>query len=135
MKTAKEIHIDIGEEVRMNFTDQDKRLIKLLDNWEKEIRADERKTRIKELNSMGEFKTGVEAKEYCRLHGLDESATLNNVYLIAGSLMDARKDQDRITRESCLEEIRKLTTFHPFGTIVAVKINEVIQVIMNTKTI
>ncbi len=75
--------------------------IKHLEQFEKEIRDDERENRIKELTSIGEFKTDDEAQEYCRFHGLDIHATRGNVFRIAGALMDARKDQDRMTRIDC----------------------------------
>lgn len=65
--------------------------------------------RIKELTAMGEFKTFGEAKEYCRLHGLDASHIGNNAFQIAGALMDARKDQDKITRHACAENVNMVS--------------------------
>lgn len=68
-------------------------LIRHVKDFERYTRKDERENRIKKLSSMGEFKTDAEAKEYCRLHGLDFHTTIGNVFRIAGALKDARKDE------------------------------------------
>jgi len=60
----------------------------------------------KEIESRGEFLTAEEAREYCKLHGLDiEDGSL---FKIAGALRDARRDQEKITRRACAEQMAKL---------------------------
>jgi hypothetical protein len=63
---------------------------------------------IEKLTKIGEFKTFGEAKLYCRLHGLDDSHVGNNAFQIAGALMDARKDQDKITRHACADAVTEI---------------------------
>ncbi len=106
MKTVEEIAIKISSGIgdpQYSTNAQIKYTSRVLNEFEKEIRADERNTRIKELDSIGEFKTDAEAQEYCRLHGLDIHTTIGNLFRIAGALMDARKDKDKITRQACAE--------------------------------
>ncbi len=130
MKTAEEM----AQLVSGVWTD---RKIKHLEQFEKEIRADERENRIKELNSIGEFKTDSEAQEYCRLHGLDIHTTRGNLYRIAGALMDARKDQDKITRNACDESMLACYEdgISPDGYPGYVHADEAHQAIMSVKTI
>jgi hypothetical protein len=95
--------------------------------------------RIKELTAMGEFKTFGEAREYCKLHGLDESHYGNNAFQIAGALMDARKDQEKIIRYACADSVSELE----YITVVdedgindfALSNSGVMNAIMNTKAI
>ncbi len=102
MKTKDEVLYAVEDFTEFLSYDKDsdrKRFLNILSKFEKEIRADQAKTRIKELTSVGEYKTAGEAREYCRLHGLDMFSRDANVFQIAGALMDARKDQERITTE------------------------------------
>lgn len=64
--------------------------------WLEKVREEKDNTRVKELTSMGEFKTAGEAMEYCRLHGAEISAVDGNLFQIAGAIMSARNDQDKI---------------------------------------
>jgi hypothetical protein len=134
MKTAE----DLAHELDSYFSVYDT-MIGPIKEFEKEIRADERENRIKELNSMGEFKTDDEAKEYCRLHGLDIHTTIGNVFRIAGALMDARKWQDRVTRHACAEAALEIGTHAidgtQFDTGVREALKSVNQAIINVKTI
>jgi len=129
MKTAEDYASIIGVVCNIPYKNKET-LIKELKQFEKKIRADERETRIKELNSMGEFKTDDEAKEYCRLHGLDIHTTIGNVFRIAGALMDARKDQDKVTRHACAEIVLDIQP-----NCVGKDLNRAHQAIMNVKTI
>ncbi len=114
MKTVEEAAWLIEEFIAFKSHDQiddQKRLRNILKLFESDIRVDERETRIKRLNSIGESKSDEDAYEYCRIHGLDIHTTIGNLFRIAGALMDARKDQDKITRHACAEAIKYIPEY------------------------
>ncbi|MCK5612936.1 hypothetical protein KAR91_64275 [Candidatus Pacearchaeota archaeon] len=108
MKTNNEIIDSIEDTFRKSGValndDQQAILTGCLFIWLEKAREDGRDPRIKELKSMGEFITPSEANEYCRLHGIEGFDRKANLFTIAGALRDARKDQDKITRNACAEE-------------------------------
>ena len=97
--------------------------------------AIEKLGRIGELTKIGEFKTVGEAREYCRLHGLDISTVNEQLFQIAGSLMDARKGQDKITRYACAEAVKKMSPNMFFAGSSALDKEEAQTVIINTETL
>ncbi len=99
MKTPAELMSKIDSIAMHNGNGYNNDILKEILQFESDIRAEKQETRIKELTSMGEFKTFGEAREYCKLHGLSDSHTGNNAFQIAGALMDARKDQDNTIQD------------------------------------
>jgi hypothetical protein len=57
-----------------------------------------------EIEKKGEFITLGEAKEYCRLNGLDCLKPTMPIFQIAGAIRDARKDE----RKKIAEEVKDL---------------------------
>jgi len=105
MKTAEELINWIHYHYEQDLGYKEYSLLsKTIKEFESDIRAEKQETRIKELTSMGEFKTMGQASEYCRLHGIDSSKVQLAVFTISGALMDARKDQDKICRHAHAEK-------------------------------
>lgn len=115
-------------------------ILKIIKKFESDIRAEKQETRIKELTSIGEFKTSDEANEYCKLHGVDGWSTATGPFQIAGALMDARKDQGKVIRHECAEIASSHGDFDEFefgsydeGVLDTAK--KIHQEIMNTKSV
>lgn len=135
MKTDKvRVAIDIMDQIWMLEKIDEDSILPILKKFESDIRAEKQETRIKELTSMGEFKTMGEASEYCRLHGIDSTKVQLAVFTIAGALMDARKDQDKITRHTCADSVLSVIEIEHSNQIWITR-DGVLASIMNTKAV
>lgn len=89
--------------------------------------------RIQDMTAKGDFETFGEAKEYCVLHGLSSKHFHDNAFQIAGVILRARQDQDKITRHICVEKATEEIKKHFLVIPDSLKI--IISAITNTKAI
>ncbi len=136
MKTAAELMGRLDALAMSIGNGYNNEILKEIEEFQSDILAEKQETRIKELTNMGEFKTADEAKEYCKIHGVEGFGRESNLFMIAGAIMDARKDQDKITRRRILTSLYKVQKDHSFDKDgILIPFSEAFQAIMNTKAI
>ena len=103
MKTANELMSKIDQIAMHNGNGYNNDILDEIKKFESDIRADKTETRIKEFTTDCQLIFEDQAREYCRLHGVTSIGLDQNCINIAGAIMSARKDQDKLTRHSCAE--------------------------------